>query len=126
MNKKQILLGATAVILGGLVVSPHFVEAYQGDPNVQGPNYTVQRHEAMTQAFENNDYNAWQEQMAGKGRVTEVVNEDNFARFAEAHQLAAEGKHDEAREIRQELGLGLKNGAGQGQRQGRGNGNCNR
>lgn len=119
MNKKQILLGATAVILGGSAVSPHFVEAYQGDPNVHGPNYTVQRHEAMTQAFENNDYNAWREQMEGQGRVTEVVNEENFARFAKAQQLAAEGKDDEAREIRQELGLGLKNGAGQGQHRGR-------
>ena len=30
--------------------------------------------------------------MNGKGRVAEVVNEGNFARFAEAHQLAEEGK----------------------------------
>ena len=117
MNKKTMLLGAVALVLGGLVVSPKLVGAYQGDPNVQGPNCTAERHEAMTQAFEDNDYNAWKEQMQGRGRVTQIVNEDNFARFAEAHKLASEGKTDEARQIRQELGLGLRDGSGRGQGQ---------
>ena len=80
----------------------------------------------MTQAFENNDYNAWKEQMQGKGRVTQVVNEGNFTRFAEAHELALEGKTDEADQIRQELGLGLGNGSGQGQEKGSGTGRWNR
>ena len=30
--------------------------------------------------------------MNGKGRVIQVINADNFARFAEAHKLAKEGK----------------------------------
>ena len=118
MNKKSIVLGATALVLGGLVMSPRLAEAYQGDPSVQGPNCTAERHEAMTQAFENNDYNAWKELMSGKGRVTQVVTEENFARFAEAHQLAAEGNLDEAKHIRQELGLGLGNRNGDGSGQG--------
>jgi len=119
MNKKTMLLGAMVLVLGGLVMFPGLIRAYQGDPNIQGPNCTAERHEAMTQAFENNDYSAWEEQMHGKGRVTQVVNEDNFARFAEAHRLASEGKTDEANQIRQELGLGLKNGSGRGQYKGR-------
>ena len=126
MNKKTILLGAIALVLGGLVISPRLTEAYQGDPNVQGSDCTAERHEAMTQAFENNDYNAWKEQMQGKGRVTQVVNEGNFTRFAEAHELALEGKTDEADQIRQELGLGLGNGSGQGQEKGSGTGRWNR
>ena len=118
MNKKSIILGATALVLGGLVMSPRLAEAYQGDPNVQGPNCTSERHEAMEQAFENNDYNAWKELMSGKGRVTQVVTEENFARFAEAHELAEEGNLDEAKQIRQELGLGLGNRNGDGSGQG--------
>ena len=114
MNKKTRLLGATALVLGAVVISPKLAEAYQGDPNVQGPNCTAERHEAMTQAFENNDYDAWNEQMQGRGRVTQVVNEDNFPRFAEAHKLASEGKTDEARQIREELGLGQQKGSGMG------------
>ena len=119
MNKKTMLLGATALVLGGLVMFPRLARAYQGDPNVQGPNCTTERHEAMIQAFENNDYNAWEEQMHGKGRVTQVINEGNFARFAEAHKLASEGKTDEAKEIRKDLGLGLRNGSGRDNGMGR-------
>lgn len=123
MNKNAILLGGTALILGGLIISPKIAEAYRGDSSIQGPDCTDERHEAMEQAFENNDYNAWKEQMQGRGRVTQVVNESNFARFAEAHKLAEEGETEEANQIRQELGLGLKDGSGQGQKgQGMGQG----
>jgi hypothetical protein len=54
--------------------------------------------------------------MNGKGRVTDVINEGNFNRFAEAHKLMEAGKNDEANKIRQELGLGQggKNGQGLG------------
>jgi len=129
MKKTAIFLSATALVLGGLTMSSRLAEAYQGDPSIQGPSYTAERHEAMTQAFENNDYNAWKELMSGKGRVTQVITEENFARFAEAHQLAQEGKLDEAKAIRQELGLGLgnRNGDGSGQgNKGQGMGRWNR
>jgi len=76
----------------------------------------------MEQAFENNDFQAWSNLMQGKGKVIQVVNESNFARFAEAHKLAEEGKMDEAKQIRTELGLGLGNGSGNGQGQGSGQG----
>ncbi len=124
MNKKLYTL-ATVGVLGGMLFSQGQVFAYRGDPAVQGPNYSQERHEAMLKAFENNDYNAWKELMQGKGRVTQVITAENFARFAEAHKLALEGKTDEAKKIREELGLGLKNGTGQ--RMGGGQGrNCNR
>ncbi len=112
-----MLLGAAALVLGGLLISPKFAEAYQGDPSVQGPDCNEERHQEMEQAFESNDYQAWKNLMRGKGKVTQVVNEGNFARFAEAHKLAEEGKTEEAGQIRQELGLGLKDGSGQGQGQ---------
>jgi len=113
MKKQYIGLGAAAVMLGGLTMGSGVVAAYQGDPSVQGPNHTEERHAAILAAFENNDYQAWSELMAGKGRVTQMVNEENFPRFAEAHRLAAAGDVEGAKQIRTELGLGLRNGAGQ-------------
>ena len=119
MNKKSILIGITALVLGGSVLTSQ-AQAYKGDPNVKGPNYTAERHEAMIKAFANNDYNAWKNLMQGKGRVTQVINKDNFAKFAQVHKLALEGKTAEANKIRVELGLGLHNGSGQGQGMGYG------
>jgi hypothetical protein len=115
MNKTILTLTGIALGVGTLFVTSSGVLAYRGDPSVKGPNYTAERHEAMTQAFENNDYNAWKELMQGRGRVSQVINEGNFARFAEMHQLMLEGKTNEANTIRTELGLGLQNRSGQGQ-----------
>jgi hypothetical protein len=120
-TKKTILgLGALAVILGGAMVFANSSQAYRGDPNVKGPNYSEERHDAMLKAFQDKDYDAWKNLMQGRGRATQVINEDNFARFAEAHQLMLEGKTAEAQKIRAELGLGLRNGNGAG----RGMGGC--
>ena len=116
MNTKKLLFGfsilALTAIVGTTITGSAY--AYQGDPTQKGPNYTAERHEAMTKAFENKDYNAWKNLMQGRGRVTQVINAQNFARFAEAHKLALAGKTDEANKIRTELGLGLHNGIGYG------------
>lgn len=121
MINKTILLGISALVLGGVTLAPRIVEAYQGNPSVQGPNYSVQRHEAMTKAFANKDYNAWKNLVSGNnGRVSQVINQSNFGKFVEAHDLALQGKTDEANKIRTELGLGLRNGSGNGQGMGYG------
>jgi len=118
MKKISIGLGVLAIILGLSSIIPTVAGAYRGDLNIKGPNYFLERHEAMQKAFDNKDYNAWNELMQGRGKVTQVVNKDNFAKFAEAHLLALQGKSAEAQKIRQELGLGLRNGSGQGIGQG--------
>jgi hypothetical protein len=120
MNKKFLTIASLALGAGVLFNSASSALAYRGDPNTQGPNCTPERHEAMTQAFENKDYNAWSQLMQGKGKVTQAVNEGNFARFAEMHKFRLEGKTDEANQIRTELGLGLGNGSGNGQGKGYG------
>ena len=120
MNKTSILLGLTALAIGGAAIAPQAVLAYRGDPAVKGPNYTEERHTAMEKAFESKDYNAWKTLMTGRGRATQVVNAQNFAKFAQAHELAEQGKTDEAKKIRAELGLGLQNGTGKGQGMGGG------
>ena len=114
-----MILGIASLALVGAVVTPQAILAYKGDPNVKGPNYTVERHEAMEKAFDTNDYEAWKIQMAGRGRVMEVVNAQNFSKFAEAHNLAEQGRISEANAIRSELGLGNGTGRGQGNGYGR-------
>lgn len=123
MNKKSMLLGTAALILGAATLLPQTALAYKGDPTVQGPNYTVERHETMTAAFANKDYNAWNALMNGKG-VARKITAENFAKFADAHELALQGKTTEANAIRAELGLGQQNGSGMGQ--GNGQGRINR
>jgi len=102
--------------------------AYQGNYAEKGPEYSPERHEAMTKVFENKDYSAWKEMIAGRGRITEVINEDNFTKFIEAHRLGTAGDVAGADVIRKELGLRTSNGErvgagygkGQGDRQGSG------
>jgi hypothetical protein len=122
IKRKALTLGATALVLGGLFTLPSVVGAYRGDPGVEGPDCTEERHQEMEQAFENNDFQAWSNLMQRKGKVVQIVNEANFSKFAEAHKLAKEGKMDEAKQIRTELGLGIGNGSGKGAGQGNGQG----
>ncbi len=105
----------------GLIATTGLVSAYQGDDmSVKGPYFDEERHAIMEDAFATLDYDAWVNQMSGKGRVTEIVTEENFERFAEAHEAKENGNLELARQIRAELGLGLKDGSGQGRMQGSG------
>ncbi len=121
MNRKSLLVGLASLSLGAILLAPTAF-AYKGDPSVQGPNYTLERHEAMEEAFANQDYNAWKALMGTRVRVTEVVTQENFSRFAEAHELAQEGRFEEAQQIRAELGLGTRNGSRIGRGRGSGMG----
>jgi len=121
MKNTKLIVGVTALALM-LTVGASSAFAYQGDYTKEGPNSTPERHEVMENAFTANDYSAWKELMTGRGRVVNVINQDNFAQFAEAHRLADAGDYDDADAIRQELGLRTKNGekVGAGFRRGMG------
>ncbi|KKP65627.1 MAG: hypothetical protein UR68_C0019G0007 [Candidatus Roizmanbacteria bacterium GW2011_GWA2_35_19] len=119
MKNTIITLGLAGLIFGGLFIAPKITNAYRGDINVKGPNYTEERHAAMEKAFDNKDYNTWKNLMTGRGRVTQVINKDNFAKFAQIHELLEQGKTSEANKIKAELGLGLQNGTGYGAGMGR-------
>lgn len=120
MKKVTLSVGALVLALGVITVTRSTTFAYQGDPSVEGPNYSPERHVAMTHAFEIEDYDAWYELVAGQGRVMQVVNKDNFATFAKAHKLSEQGDLAKAQQLRQELGLGQHNNSVAG----RGNGSC--
>jgi hypothetical protein len=92
----------------GLIVTTGITtaSAYQGDFTTQGPYYNDERHEAMERAFENLNFNEWQELMSeSRGRVKDIVTEETFPLFAKAHALAENGDYVGANQIRQELGL---------------------
>jgi hypothetical protein len=114
MKKSVYGLGALALMFGTVAIYPVLASAYRGDVNVKGPNYSTERHEAMQKAFALKDYDAWASLMHGRGRVTEVVNRENFSKFAEAHELMLQGKTSEANQKRENLGLGSPNRSGRG------------
>ncbi len=119
--KNGTLIGTSALVAVILAGAYSFSSAYRGDYTQKGPNYSPERHEAMEEAFENNNYGAWKSLMEqnSRGRVMDVINEDNFYRFSEMHELMEEGKYEEANQIRSELGLGIRNREGRGRGQGR-------
>lgn len=130
MNKKILGMFALMVVL---VASVGTVFAYKGDYTTNGPDYTAERHDAMEEAFETSDYDTWYELMAESGRnprVVDVVTEENFETFVQAHDAGKAGDYETAAALRAELGLnngvGPKDGAGrmmgQGQGQGQGKG----
>ena len=141
-KKLYVSLAVLTLILTAGVVS---VSAYQGDYTVEGSDCTPEKHAIMEAAFSTGNYDAWAGQMAGKGRVTQVVNEGNFAKFAQAHKLGQAGDKAGADALRAELGLrgsngermgaghrggngersGQKQGNGQGQKQGNGGSSLN-
>ena len=128
MNKSTKIIGGTLAIIvaAAFVISPAL--AYRGDYTQKGPDCSEERHEIMEQVFESNDYNTWKEQMNNRGRVKDVINEENFARFAEARRLGRVGDVAGADTIRKELGLrtsdgekvGAKYGGGRGMNEDRG------
>ncbi|MEA2088426.1 MAG: hypothetical protein U9O55_01115 [Patescibacteria group bacterium] len=124
MNKSTKIIGGTFAIIMVATLAVSSAMAYQGDYSKKGPAYSSERHNTMTEAMENNDYKAWSKLMADRGRVTRIINEENFAKFAEARRLAHSGDLEGADAIRKELGLrtrdGKKVGAGYGKGEKRG------
>ena len=117
--KKTLLLAGLAVIVTGLAVAATTM-AYQGNYTQKGPNFNPDQEAQVEAAMKNNDYDAWSKLMADRGRVTQVVNKDNFSKFAQAWKLGQEGKTADADAIRTELGLRTSDG----QRTGHCGGGC--
>ena len=106
--KKTAIFGLLALMIVGMVFSTSIVSAYRGDYSVQGPNYNEERHELMENAFETLDYNAWSELMTEDGRhprIVNVVTEENFELFIQAHEAGKAGDSETASALRAELGL---------------------
>lgn len=113
MKKKKLIMSSMMALVLGLGISGSAL-AYQGDFSKKGPNYTPEFEAEITEAITTGNYNEWKnamEEKVGNSRVIEVINKDNFAKFAKAWELAREGKIKEANSIRKELKLRTDNGS---------------
>ncbi len=108
MNK--LILASLTGIAVLAIATPAF--AYKGNPAVQGPNYTPERHEAMEVVFAKNDYQGWLKLMENKAwRLKQVVNSQaKFEEFARAHDAGV----DALAQFRADNGLGTQMGNGRG------------
>ena len=80
--------------------------ASQGDFSRNGPNYTSDFEEQITNVMTKGDYDGWKdliEKKVGDNVVNGVINKDNFDKFVKAWRLTKEGKIREANSIRREL-----------------------
>lgn len=67
--------------------------------------FKLKLHTAIETSLENNDYEGFLEAIKGSPLQDIVTTKEDFEQFKEAHELHEEGKHDEAREIMEELGV---------------------
>lgn len=67
-------------------------------------------HSAIDTAVEAGDYDAFKEAVKGSPLDDIVTSEDDFQRFAEAHNLRKEGDREAAREIMEDLGFEDRDG----------------
>mgnify|MGYP006863451151 CR=1 FL=1 len=91
------------------------------------------RQTEMQEIMESGDYNAWkvlhEERESNRLNILDIINEDNFDKMVEMHNLRQAGDYEGARNIADELGLPEGMGRGMGQKTGmhrgtRGNGGC--
>lgn len=112
MKKRKIiaLSAVTAAILAsGFMYSP--VMAAQVGQGKKMVSYSATQASELEKAIENNDYATWKGLMKGRGKLAQLINENNFAKYAEAYKLVKEGKYKEANAIRKELGFSNRDSA---------------
>jgi hypothetical protein len=108
MANKILTIFVVVFVIG--VISLIGVYAYKGNPAVNGPNYSEAVHDQLEAAIDNGDYDAWikirqENNLPMNGRMFQVINKDNFAKYAEMHDAQLSGDIDSANAIRAELGL---------------------
>ena len=85
----------------------------------QRHNEQMERHEELAKVLEENDFEAWSDFISesedwGRGKIREVVTEENFPTFVAMHEAMEAGDIVRANELREELGLEMPNRVGQG------------
>jgi hypothetical protein len=66
------------------------------------------RQEAILNSFEDNDYDAWREQVGKKSDIGAIVSQSDFRAFVEARRAARSGDYDKAIAISTKLESELK------------------
>jgi hypothetical protein len=114
MKTKNLILSSASLALA-LFVGAGILNANannnQGEGLFQGWRpfkENKEEHQVIDQAIEDNNYTAFKE-LTQDRKIGEVITEENFAKFSEAHKLKEEGKFEESKKIMEELGLPMRN-----------------
>jgi len=118
--KNNVLWGFLAVLAVSIVALAGITYAYKGNPDVKGPNYDAAVHEQLEAAIDAGNYDTWlkirqDNNLPTKGRIFQVIDKDNFDKYAKLHQANLAGDTAKVDAIRAELGLGqgmMKRGTG--------------
>ncbi len=102
-NKFYLLTGLFGLLITTLTVSS-LVSASDGSGRFLGKKFDSEQHQAVKQAIENNDYDAWSDLMGDK-KMGEAITKENFSQLATMHELMQSGQFEEAEALREELGL---------------------
>lgn len=134
MKQKSIIsLGAVAIALvaviglAGASLAASNSQDSQATNNPANKKWQPNREEiqakrqAIESALEANDYQAWVVAVGADSEQAKIITSDKFPQLLQAHQLQQEAKtkFEEARQIREQLGL---KGSGFGKKPGRGKG----
>jgi len=112
MDKKLITVFSLLAVAGIAALGATEAMAYMGDPSVKGPNYNEEIHTQMQEAIENRDYESWiqireENNLPMKGKMFQVMNEENFEQFVQLKEAMINGDDELANQIREELGVGM-------------------
>lgn len=108
----KTILSILAIFAVALVASIGIASAYMGNPGFMGANYNEEVHEQLKTAIESGDYESWNQireenNLPMKGKMNQVITEENFAMFQQLHEAVMNGDTETAGQIREELGLGI-------------------
>ena len=65
----------------------------------------VHQVKTVLDAIDAGDYDAWLDAVPENGKITEIINEENFEDFVYAHEVLKDGDKETAEELFEELGL---------------------
>jgi len=85
-----------------------FVEAMSHQVSEEQFQRMAERQQNMLaeqQALEAGDYDAWVKAIESRPKITDLITEDNFPKYAEMQQAREEGDLETTQEIAEELGL---------------------
>jgi hypothetical protein len=106
MQKSGDISAANALLESAKVPEGMFLGGGMNLGKSVADNIAEEKQAALMETYGAKDYDAWKKLMDERGgKILEVINENNFARFADAKILQSEGKNEEAKSIMNELGL---------------------
>ena len=114
MNKKIL----TGVIIGGTILTTALsAYAYNGSNTTNSDQSINTNRQAIMEALESSDYQTWYNLIKDTKRgeeLSQVINESNFSKYVEAHNLMQNGDIDGAKVIFDELGVPAPKEGGHG------------